>query len=1175
MRELDLRLVAYEPAGPRIGALPDPSKLDVSFVHNDVGALSVEYSTLAAAGDVVDQGLGEGLEIAAEVGVTGTSTWVEPDGGRFLLLKRSRDRLDQTSTLSLTLPGFGWLARKARNLDVAHLQPADATNAGKRQFSAANAGVILGTLLDENAARGGIPLTRGFDTALDSAGATWALVVTIAYELGVGVDTVLDNLAAQGMLDWRTRARTLRAWNADTVCAPDLSGSVRLHLHRDVTDAPQEESLEEVVSRLMIRGDAGLVLTETNPTAPTPWGPWEGYLSQAGVSDSGTAHVLVQAELARTARVRGQYTRALVLGADQARPDRPLPMVDYTPGAWITAPTVTTSGERVRVQQITLSRSKEGVTGNVVLNDRLLDAELRRTKRLVGVVGGSTAAGGSGAALSPEGPDNRVPAAPTGLVVDSDSYIDPDGAARGVLTATWSAVTTATDGTALDVVSYDLAVREDVTGAPWSIIALATSTTVAVSPLEPGKALLVRVRATGRYTTAPGDWSASAAVTIAADTTPPPVPSTPVLSTRLGTVTVAWDGLTIDGGTMPSDFERVDVYQESSGLVIGALRASAGSDFLVVTTATYNVADRYRFKAVDRSGNASAFTAWRQITTAALVNADLIGQVIANANIVDGTIVASSKIVAGTVTTATLAALAVTADKVAANAITADKIEAGSITAVKVAAGVIDTSKLTLGVLQSNRVLNPGFEERGAGGFVPNAAPGSIPGWLQSTPGQGGAFEWSNATFPPRSGQGCAVTRTLPSGAFAGYLRSQPCQVAGGRQYRVEGWAAAHTYSGGATAVLDLWWVDAAGALTYALVGAAVVTPAWQKFSALLTAPASAVSVIVLLSCSGPTVRDWYVRWDDIAVVEVGSSASEITPGGLRMWNSAGTPTIDINGETATVTAGIFESKSAASNATYRIRVDAAGFWTERYGTVPGMYFPGTGSVDAANYWGGIYAEALSTVIDSPSGGAGRRSEVKVGADGVAVYVGNDFTHDYSRTLVLARPQVGLEEWHIGSPNNGAGEIIGWKSSGGQKIVNAYGDFYVTNGTKYFSMDHPTKPGMTLLHAATESPRPGVHYWSAAPGMVGPDGTATVELPEYFEALTERTGRAVIVSCVGDPHPIGADEISAGAFTVRGEPGQQFTWLVHAARSGYAFEAEVTTASTVPAPAPIEEDTHG
>ena len=109
----------------------------------------------------------------------------------------------------------------------------------------------------------------------------------------------------------------------------------------DILEAPEEESIEDLSSDILVEGDNGLIFRESNPAAPTPWGGWESYVSQGGVSDEATAKAFMQTTLASAARVRGQYTRSLLVTNAES-----LPLVDYRPGDWITAPTVQ-HGEKV------------------------------------------------------------------------------------------------------------------------------------------------------------------------------------------------------------------------------------------------------------------------------------------------------------------------------------------------------------------------------------------------------------------------------------------------------------------------------------------------------------------------------------------------------------------------------------------------------------------------------------------------------------------------------------------------------------------------------------------------------------------------------------------------------------------------------------------------------------
>src|SRR5690606_15331606 len=93
----------------------------------------------------------------------------------------------------------------------------------------------------------------------------------------------------------------------------------------------------------------------------------------------------------------------------------------------------------------------------------------------------------------------------------------------------------------------------------------------------------------------------------------------------------------------------------------------------------------------------------------------------------------------------------------------------------------------------------------------------------------------------------------------------------------------------------------------------------------------------------------------------------------------------------------------------------------------------------------------------------------------------------------------------------------------------------VVGNFKSFRIPHPTKPGMDLVHGCTESHVNGIEYWGVA--ELDESGRATVELPDYFEALAKPEGRSVILTPVGEPYGIGAGEVEGGQFVAHGEPG--------------------------------------
>lgn len=622
-KSLHARLVAYRPFGARIGVLAEPVSFSASMLHDDDGAISIEYSMLSGDAQAFDRELTDGLEVAVEVS-DGTG-YREPDNARFVITGRSGKTDDRTRTVTYSGQSISWLLSKAENNDSTHLLT-DGDNKGKRPFYSSNPGVILKTLLDENKARGGVAtgLSLGFDTAKDAGGAAWARKYTLYYSLGTDLQTILSSLVNGGGCDWRTSGRTLKMWNAgSTTLSRDLSKQVMLQLARDIGEAPYEESISDLASTILVEGDNNLLFRMDNPAAPTPWGKWESYSSQGGVSDKDTAQAFMQSTLDDAARVRGQYTRDLIINGVES-----LPLVDYHAGDWITAPTVT-HGEKVRVQEIDLSlRQGEGLSASIALNDIKYDASVRQAKKIKGITGGAALAGSEGGTTASSDRDHRVPKAPLGLVVQTDAYIGSDGYAHGLATASWSAVTEATNNTSIEISNYAIEWRKHVDGAPWHSAGTTDKTQLGFGGLDCGAQIEVRVRAVPTYSDKLGDWSGIVVVTVESDVTPCSVPSKPVLSSELGVVTVHWDGKTSTGTSMEPDFDHIEVGEgiNAAGMrVISATQAGQG-DYLV-TGLTAGSQHSYALRSVDHAGNRSAWSAIASVTVASAVSPDEVKQI--------------------------------------------------------------------------------------------------------------------------------------------------------------------------------------------------------------------------------------------------------------------------------------------------------------------------------------------------------------------------------------------------------------------------------------------------------------------------------------------------------------------------------------------------------------------
>ncbi|MFI6886749.1 hypothetical protein [Streptosporangium canum] len=667
--DFDLRLIAYAPNGLRLGILPHPLSIEAGWPLNDVPSLKLAYSAYAVGADLLDQP----CEVAVEWSQDGT-TWTEDADSRFLRIKRSGDEVDRTGLVRFELPGYAWMLRKVV------LYPGSAALVdGKRPFLSATAGAIMQTALAEAQAqpRWAVPfLSWDFSPTHDSAGEPWDKILTIYYQPGTDALTLLINLAEQGVCDFRMSGRTLQLFVADTELDRDLAAGpapVELRFGRDVVEAPDDGTLEDAASSVLVVGDNGFVRTFSNPDAAQPWGPWEQYVGHGGVSDEGTATLLAQAALERAAAERVQRTRGItVYGA------RWLPWRDYRPGDRVRAPGEGGALESLRVRQVALSRNADGVVGgSLILNDRFLERDIRLARRTAGIVGGSTADGGSGARPAPDSPRPRTPAKPAGLIVDPLAYLDAGGVAQGQITATWGAVIVDTSGVAIGVDGYELFMRVNVTGEPWFLAATTEpdDRSATFSPLLVGQSYAFKVRAVnlGVY----GAFSAQVAVTIPDDDRPPPVPTAPQLATRLGVVHVTWDGLGVGAAPMPIDFLRTRVWMQNplapGWADIGYLDA-AGS--ILVPGLPYGADREFRFTSVDRSGNESAASISATIATVPLVQGDAAAE---------------------SITTGALVANAVTTDKLAVGAVDAGNIKAGAVTTDKLAAVLTLSTRLVAG----------------------------------------------------------------------------------------------------------------------------------------------------------------------------------------------------------------------------------------------------------------------------------------------------------------------------------------------------------------------------------------------------------------------------------------------------------------------------------------------
>ncbi|MDE2102533.1 MAG: hypothetical protein KGL39_35125, partial [Patescibacteria group bacterium] len=113
----------------------------------------------------------------------------------------------------------------------------------------------------------------------------------------------------------------------------------------------------------------------------------------------------------------------------------------------------------------------------------------------------------------------------------------------------------------------------------------------------------------------------------------------------------------------------------------------------------------------------------------------------------------------------------------------------------------------------------------------------------------------------------------------------------------------------------------------------------------------------------------------------------------------------------------------------------------------------------------------------------------------------------------------------------------------------------LTATTKNFKITDPLNPNDWLYHSSLEGPEVGVYYRGLAQLK---NGVAVVKLPNYFEALTRKTDRTVLLTPqftnINQPvSELAASPVVNGEFTVKAidnnNPSQAFSWEVQAVRA--------------------------
>lgn len=235
--------------------------------------------------------------------------------------------------------------------------------------------------------------------------------------------------------------------------------------------------------------------------------------------------------------------------------------------------------------------------------------------------------------------DPRTPAIPAALSATTMLEIDPSGTYSASVTLTWTAPTTADDGTPLIPIQIEVWSTSDPT-MPFAMETVVSSafTTVTIGGYTPATTWEFEIRSMSSNGVM-SVFSAPITVVMPSDTTPPQKPSMPALATGLGAVTITWDGLATGSVAMDPDFDHIIIQRAGDPsfataiTVVGNL-TSEGS--LSEGTLTVGATLYYRFIATDLAGNKSDPSQVSSTTVTGITGPDIPD------NLIDATKLAAS-----------------------------------------------------------------------------------------------------------------------------------------------------------------------------------------------------------------------------------------------------------------------------------------------------------------------------------------------------------------------------------------------------------------------------------------------------------------------------------------------------------------------------------------------------
>jgi len=549
----------YDHQKTALGLMPDFTDLATMAQLNDTGVLTFSYAPNGHNVGLLDADV---LYLSLiEDGVEGDTRWILDDDSDNTAADRAGAKMIKVTArgvLAITDTAVVYPKGHVPGGAVSGLEP-------EHEFKNQTPGAIFVELIRLAKNRGALStLEVGFTATHDSFGQPWPKQYTVTYSAGMKYLELLRAAADNGWFDMRMSGFELQLAVPNGNLSRTTSALFRNG--QQVMSGPRKRSRRGIVTNMLGIGAEKNMVEAADTSQAARYGRREGQASDGRMTEGGSLLAMTQNELERYKTAQEGFTLSVATTPPPGSAEKWwIPGVDFREGDWITWDQIRKSStelEPLRVRSISYGYgSADAVrTCEIELNDLFVERTLKLERQVQGIVQGSVT--NAPPPTTDPGPDVTVPTPPASINVSATVYKVP-GSHKVSAAVSWDPVTENQDGSPYTDHEHYLVSSSRDNGSTWSPESPVIETYTWVSDLEPGSTLKVRVRTKDRSGNV-SDLTEYTVPVLPVDETPPPAPSAPIATSRLGTTLISWDGLAHDGAQMPDDLDRVEVMTEGA-----------------------------------------------------------------------------------------------------------------------------------------------------------------------------------------------------------------------------------------------------------------------------------------------------------------------------------------------------------------------------------------------------------------------------------------------------------------------------------------------------------------------------------------------------------------------------------------------------------------------------------